>query len=265
MVDFMQWFFTTLLENFSSIGLTGVLAFLIYYIIGTHSKEGQNQTAFQHRLLDLNAQTISTNDRIVTSNEKMIALLDSHDKLAQERSDAQYIRDEKHLRTLEKIANYIPVLDSTQVTIGKIETGVVAAQSNIAGLQADIPALINLKHDEQLTKITDIQKTIEKSFQLIENALKKLQARLDESVDVQGSNVEVQGSRHSSLMTEMSAIAEVLKTVNLVVENVHTLVQTLQVIAPVVAVMPDVEDTDVPALKNAELAAEEKSHDAIES
>lgn len=265
MGDFMQWLITTLLENFSSIGLTGILVFLIYYIIGTHSKEGQTQTAFQNRLLDLNAQTIATNDKIVTSNEKVVALLDSHDKQAQERSDAQFIRDKEHLRTLEKIANYIPILDSTHTSIGKIESSVVAADSKLAGIQADIPQLINQKHDEQLTKIMDIQKTIEKSFQLIENALKKLQVRLDETVDVQGANVEVQGTRHNTLMTEMSAIADVLKTVNLVVENVHTLVQTLQVIPSVVAVMPDVNDTDVPVLNNAELATEEKSHDAIES
>ena len=86
MIETMERLFGLLIQNFDTIGLTGLLVILIYYIISQRSKETAREDAFQNRLLDLNTRQTDNNDRIVL-------ILERHETNAQAREVEHGDRD----------------------------------------------------------------------------------------------------------------------------------------------------------------------------
>lgn len=221
-------FFNYLIANADKI--TAAVAMIIVIVIlrqlvndiGKRTEEQfKRDDERQIKILDLYGKITDSIDRQVTISER-------HETAAKERATEQEKRDteritlhQHQIKVLQDMVAYLPVMSETKATVDTIENTVLRIPGNVADMRTDLTALIDRRHAETLSKI-------EQSFQLIENALKTLQARLDDAVTVQDAHVESEGTRHSAMVVEIRAIADVLKIISNVLENTHSLVQALQ-------------------------------------
>lgn len=231
--NLMTEFWLALLNNIDKIGIAGafiiVTGVIVYYLVQLFTRmatvvdkmseraemQAQRDDVFQTRLLDLH-------DKSVGNNDKIVSLLDKHETAAQERADAQFIRDGQRLQTLERIAEYLTVLDKTSDIVDSIEITATRIQGNIADMQTDIPTLIERKHSETRRDIAGIKDVMSKNYELIEQALSKLK---DQSEEI------LQRIPDDSASVELRQILETqtatLGIVQNVVTNNHRLLESM--------------------------------------
>lgn len=205
----IEQFIRILIENFPNIGITGVLAFLIWYIVSQHGQSTKRDDDFRLELLK------------VASNQSV--LFEKHEQAAKERAAEQErigkARDErdrerieisrKQMETLTTITQHLGVIDSTKAAIDTIHATQIHLQGSVSDLNTDLTGVVNRRAAENL----EIYKTtVRDSFQLVEAALVKVNSRLDGMAEIQDSHVEAQGQRHTETINEFRAIASGLST-----------------------------------------------------
>lgn len=208
----MEWF-RQFGEILNALGPTGTLISLLVFVIWNRSRETERDDMFRAELLSSHAKSVQSNQQAVENNGKIVSLLEAHDRMAQERSDSHFIRDQKHLTALEKITNYLTILDDTQDTIENIETTATRIQGNIADLQTDLPSLITRKADDTQKEFEALRLTLKQNNELVVQAIDKIADQL--------------ATRDKAHVMQNQSIVDALTTIKAVVNNNHNLIQKL--------------------------------------
>jgi chromosome segregation ATPase len=204
-----------------------ILAYLVNEIGKRTESQSRRDDEFKTQLLELHTRTAGNNERIVT-------LMEVHEKAALERSQAQEVRDKERSElarqqtdALTKITDYLAVVDETKKTVDTIQSITSRIPGSVSDLGTDMTGLIDRRTQDVNTNIEKLQVQLETSLQLVEGAIKKLQPRLDGIAEIQDSHVENESQRHTELVTEVRSIGSVLSTVIALVDTVHQLVKSL--------------------------------------
>lgn len=196
--------FTILIENFPNIGITGVLAFLIWYIIAEHGKSNKRDDDFRLELLKVAAQQSSLFERHEQAAKERAA---EQERLGKERDARDRERVEisrKQTEALAKITEHLNIVDATKSTVDTIHAAQVHLQGSVSDLGTDLTGVVNRRAAENL----EVYKTtVRDSFQLVEAALIKVNQRLDDMVTQDNAAV----AELRAISTGLETLKELLK------------------------------------------------------
>ena len=254
----MEQFWLALIDNIDKIGIAGafiiVTGVIVFYLarifkgmttvidrISERAElQAQREDAFQTRLLDLH-------DKTVGNNNKIVELLSRHETAAQERSEAQFIRDEQRLKTLARIAEYLTVLEKTQDSVDNIETAAQRIQGNLVDLQTDLPSLIERKHSETKNSLNEIRTVMQQNYEVVEQTLNKMQVQNEQLL------------KHMQDDNSSAELRQILKTQTDTLHIVQTVVTNNHNLLEVLITLPKTESVEDPL--TAEVLEKDQSHD----
>ena len=224
MVDLFTYLITNADKITAAIGIiivVVILANLVDKITKRADAQSTRDDALNNRLLDLHGKTV--------------ILLEIHEKAAQERAAAQEIRDKERIEisrsqteALSKISDYLSVVGDTKKTVDTIHAVAVHTQGSVSDLGTDMTGLITRRSEDVNQHVDNLKKALEQSLDLIENAIKKMQPRLDGIAEIQESHVEAQSARHGELVTEIRSVGSAISTITVVMDNAYHLLEQLQ-------------------------------------
>lgn len=139
--------------------------------------------------------------------------------------------DKTSERTANATDNAASMLEVVSQQLGNVNTSVQRTEAqSLQTLQ-----VVTAQTQVTQSSVDSIKTTITQSFELVENALKTLQKRFDDMLEIQTAHVEAQSERHTEqiqkgedMRRELKAVADAIATMTTVVSNIHRLVQTLE-------------------------------------
>ena len=223
MIETMERLFGLLIQNFDTIGLTGLLVILIYYIISQRSKETAREDAFQNRLLDLNTRQTDNNDRIVLILERHETNAQAREVEQESRDDRQFVQNQRQIEALAKIVSYLDVVSQTQNTVETIQAITAHTQTSIGEMQEDISALIKEQTEMTRTGLEGVQSALIQGITKVNEAHADIRTRLDNLSRKHDQSTQKQ----KDILDEIQPIMGTLNTISLVLSSVQGLIQTL--------------------------------------
>jgi len=235
----MEQIIALLIQNFADIGTAGTLVFLIYYIVNQHGKSNSREDDFRSELLKVHSRHVD----ISSQNNELLAKHTEEAKSRyleqQQRNMEQQAFTKQQTEAMNKMVSYLTVIGETKSTVDSIQSLAIHTQGSVADLGTDITGLIQRRTDDVNQHVDSLKQALEQSLELVENAIKKMQPRIDGIADIQETHVEAQGLRHSELITEIRSMASALGTINVVMESAYQLLERLQSQIVPVAISPD--------------------------
>lgn len=229
-------FITFLITNADKIGAAAGMIIVIIILRSLVNDIGKRQAAQSERDDAVQIKILDLYTRITDSINRQVAISEAHETAAKERAIEQEKRDtermtlhQQQIKVLQDMVAYLPVMSETKARVDTIHATQVHLEGSMANMGTDIIRVVTQSAADNLE---NYKKALSDGLSLVENALKKMQPRIDEIDKLQESHVEAEGQRHVEVLTEIRSLTSAMNTVNLVMNNTYHLLEQMQQLSP---------------------------------
>lgn len=223
LMDFLTFLISNADKISAAIGIIIVVLILAYLVneIGKRTEaQSKRDDIFKTQLLDLHTKTAGNNERIVT-------LLEVHEKAALERYQVQDLRDRDRLAFLRqqteamtKITDNLSIISETKVAIDTIQATQAHTEVLVTQVGTDVKDTVQQAAARNLEGYKD---TIRENYELILGAVDNVHTVLGE---IKKDMIAQQGQHNTDVITKLHFIGEALATLTTVAEKSYGILAT---------------------------------------